>query len=92
VLHREWAVRPMVHRRPNSYYHNMMSRTTELYLRTTTALHAIFVRETGASMVEYALLIALIAVVAVGAVALFGNALTDEFDSIQAEVNLANNL
>ena len=36
--------------------------------------------------------IALIAVVAVGAVALFGNALTDEFDSIQAEVNLANNL
>ena len=41
-------------------------------------------------MVEYALLISLIAVVAVAAVALFGNALTDEFDSIQAEVNNAN--
>ena len=42
-------------------------------------------------MVEYALLIALIAVVAVAAVALFGDALTGQFDSIQEEVNLANN-
>jgi pilus assembly protein Flp/PilA len=69
----------------------MTDRSTELYVHTTTAIRAIFHREEGASMVEYALLIALIAVVAVAAIALFGNALTDEFDSIQAEVNLANN-
>jgi pilus assembly protein Flp/PilA len=86
VSHREWAVRPMVHRRPNSYYHNMMSRTTELYMRTSKALRAIVVPEGGASMVEYALLIALIAVVAVVAVTLFGVALDDEFDRIANSV------
>jgi Flp pilus assembly pilin Flp len=69
----------------------MMNRPTELYVRTTTAIRAILHREKGAAMVEYALLIALIAVVAVAAVVLFGNALADEFDSIQVEVNLANN-
>ena len=86
----EWVERPMVRSRDGSYYHNMMNRTTELYLRTSTALRSIFIREDGAAMVEYALLIGLSAVVAVAAVALFGSALADEFDSIQASVNEAN--
>ncbi len=81
----------MVHDEVVSYYHDMMNRATEIYVRTTTAAISFFHREEGAAMVEYALLIALIAIVAVAAVTLFGQALTDEFDSIQVEVNLANN-
>lgn len=64
----------------------MMNRAMERYLRTNKALHTIFSREDGASMVEYALLIALIAVVAVAAVALFGSALSDEFDQIASSI------
>jgi pilus assembly protein Flp/PilA len=64
----------------------MMNRTAEMYVRTSTALRAIFAREQGASMVEYAFLIALIAVVAVSAVALFGTALSDEFDRIASSI------
>jgi pilus assembly protein Flp/PilA len=47
-------------------------------------------REQGASMVEYALLIALIAIVAIGAVTFFGESLSGEFDSIASSVSAAN--
>ena len=49
--------------------------------------------EKGASMVEYALLVALIAIiaiVAVGAVTFFGESLSGEFDSIASSVSAAN--
>ena len=48
------------------------------------------VDERGASMVEYALLIALIALVAVSAVTLFGESLSGEFNSIADSVATAN--
>jgi Flp pilus assembly pilin Flp len=41
-------------------------------------------------MVEYALLIALIAIVAIGAVTFFGESLSGEFDSIASSVSAAN--
>ena len=68
----------------------MMNRTTELYVQASTAIRAFFDPEDGAAMVEYAFLIALIAVVAVAAVALFGTALSEEFDEIASEVDKAN--
>jgi Flp pilus assembly pilin Flp len=76
----------MVRGQANSYYHNMMNRTAELYVRTSRVLRSFFMHEVGASMVEYAFLIALIAVVAVAAVALFGTALTDEYDRIASSI------
>ena len=40
----------------------------------------------GASLVEYALLVPLIAIVAVVAITVFGGALSDQFDTIQSEL------
>lgn len=68
------------------YHRTMMYRTTELYLRARTALHHAFVRDDGASMVEYALLIALIAMIAFAAVTLVGDALSSRYDSIASSV------
>lgn len=57
---------------------------------TTRALAALQARMTGtdegASLVEYALLIALIAIVAVIAITSFGVALSDEYDSIATQI------
>jgi pilus assembly protein Flp/PilA len=47
-------------------------------------------QEDGASMVEYALLVALIALVAVSAVTLFGESLSGEFSQIADSVAAAN--
>jgi pilus assembly protein Flp/PilA len=69
-----------------SYYRTMMYRRTELYLRARTALRDAFVRDDGASMVEYAMLIALIAMVAFAAVTLVGDALSSSYDSIASSV------
>ena len=69
-----------------SYHRTMMYRATELYLRTRTALRDTFVRDNGASMVEYAMLIALIAMVAFAAVTLVGDALSSRYDSISSSV------
>ena len=49
-----------------------------------------FDNERGASMVEYALLVALIALVAISAVTLFGENLSGEFDTIADSVAAAN--
>ena len=43
-------------------------------------------RDDGASLVEYALLVALIAIVAVIAITTFGVALSDEYDSIATQI------
>jgi len=52
-------------------------------LRMWTALQSRFVAdENGASLVEYALLVALIAIVALVAIRFLGNTVSDEFDSV----------
>jgi pilus assembly protein Flp/PilA len=52
-------------------------------LRLVTAFQSRFIREEeGASMVEYGLLVALIAVVAIAAVTLVGGAVSDNFDEV----------
>ncbi len=58
---------------------------------TTTKLLAALQSRTarsddGASLVEYALLVALIAIVAVIAITTFGIALSDEYDSIATQI------
>lgn len=47
-----------------------------------TVLHRMADNQTGASLVEYALLVSLIAIVAVAAVAAFGGALATEYSGI----------
>lgn len=64
----------------------MTNPATLLYVRATNAIRGVFEREEGASMVEYALLIALIAMVAFAAVALVGQALDTRYDSIASSV------
>lgn len=52
-------------------------------LRLMTAYQSRFVRsERGASMVEYALLVALIAIVAIAAIILVGQAVSGEFSEV----------
>ena len=56
-------------------------------LRMWTAFQSRFVAdEEGASLVEYALLVALIAVVALIAIRFLGNAVSDEFNSVGNEL------
>ncbi|MEE8485822.1 MAG: Flp family type IVb pilin [Acidimicrobiia bacterium] len=64
----------------------MTNPATLLYMRATNAIRAMFDREEGASMVEYALLVALIAMVAFAAVTLVGQALDSRYDSIASSV------
>ncbi len=57
-------------------------------LRLVTAFQSRFMdNEDGASMVEYALLVALIAIVAIAAIILVGQAVSNEFDTVQTELN-----
>jgi pilus assembly protein Flp/PilA len=58
----------------------------------TAWLQARFTRnETGAAMVEYGLLLALIAVVALVAVQAFGNGVSEQFSTINSNVSTAGN-
>jgi pilus assembly protein Flp/PilA len=68
------------------YYQTMINRTADLYLRTRTSIRTVLDREHGASMVEYALLVALIAMIAIVAVALVGTALQDQYQDIAQSV------
>jgi len=52
-----------------------------------TWLRARFDDEKGASLVEYALLVALIAVVCIAAVTLLGNNASSKFDSVANSIN-----
>ncbi len=67
----------------------MTNPATLLYVRATNAIRGMFDREEGASMVEYALLVALIAMVAFAAVTLVGQALDSRYDSIASSVAAA---
>lgn len=44
-------------------------------------------RDRGATMVEYGLMVALIAVVCIGAVAVLGTNLNDKFDNVATKLN-----
>ena len=63
-----------------------MDRVILLYLRATSTARTAFDGEDGASMVEYVLLITFIAMVALIAVQLVGQALVERYDSIAASV------
>ena len=52
-----------------------------------TAMQDRFTRERGASMVEYALLLALIAMIALISVQTFGIGVSEKFSSIDSSVN-----
>ncbi|MDK1010985.1 MAG: hypothetical protein QGM48_07905 [Actinomycetota bacterium] len=64
----------------------MISRATLLYVRTVTAMRTVADRDEGAGMVEYALLVSLIAMVAIGAVVFFGEALRDKYEAVADSV------
>ena len=57
-------------------------------LRLWTTVQSRFIRdENGASLVEYALLVALIALAAIIAIKFVGSSVSSEFDKIGSEVN-----
>lgn len=76
----------MVRRRAISYHLIMKMRATQLYVRSRTALTAHLRSERGAGMVEYALLVALIAIVLVVAISFFAGKLNDSFNSFGTAV------
>ena len=55
-------------------------------LRMWTAIQSRFNDEEGASLVEYALLVALIAVVAIVAITLVGEAVSSNFNNVQSNL------
>ncbi len=67
----------------------MIDRARYSVIRAYASVQAFVHSERGASMVEYALLIALIAMVAVIAVTAVGNALETRYDSIATSVSNA---
>ena len=79
----------MVWKPVRSYYRTMKFRATQLYVRSRSAASAYLSSERGAGMVEYALLVALIAIVLVTAIAFFAGALNDSFESIATKVDEA---
>jgi pilus assembly protein Flp/PilA len=74
-------------RRP--YHRTMMDRVLAATVHLQTRWQSFIQTEKGASMVEYAIMVALIAIVAVVAVTYFGTALSDEYDSIADSVQKA---
>lgn len=67
----------------------MIERARQTVVRAYASVRAFAHSDRGASMVEYALLIALIAMVAVIAVTAVGNALDTRYDSIATSVSNA---
>ncbi|HSJ70295.1 MAG TPA: Flp family type IVb pilin [Acidimicrobiia bacterium] len=64
----------------------MMERVNTFTHQLTARWHAIRTDDVGASMVEYALLVGLIAVVAIVAVTFFGTELAAEYDDIASSI------
>ena len=58
-----------------------------LYTGVTTWWNGLKDEETGATAVEYALMVALIAVVIIAAVAFLGHAASNQFDTVGSAVN-----
>lgn len=69
----------------------MKDQVSTLPTRVFAAIHVFTAQERGASMVEYAFLVALIAMAAFAAVALMGTALGEEYDTISRSVQEAGN-
>ncbi len=68
----------------------MMSNLTRAAFLHTAAIFADARKsERGAALVEYSLLIVLIAVVAISAIALFGDAVSEDFEGITSEIDFA---
>ncbi len=67
----------------------MTRYATTLHIRFTTLVQRCVRKESGASLVEYVLLVSLIAIALVVAVGFFGNALKNEFDDIGTSVGNA---
>lgn len=67
----------------------MMHRANRAASRLVAFVQSLTGEERAASMVEYVLLVALIAMVAFAAVALMGQALGSEYDSIATSVQQA---
>jgi Flp pilus assembly pilin Flp len=64
----------------------MMDRVITAVVGMQTRWHAFVETERGASMVEYAIMVSMIAIVAVVAVTYFGSQLSNEYDSIADSV------
>lgn len=68
--------------RDRSYYRSMMERVSTYAQRLVTRWHVFRACEDGASMVEYALLAALIAIVVIAGTAFLGNRLNASYEDI----------
>ncbi len=64
----------------------MMERVNTFTYQLTARWHAFTTDDRGASMVEYALLVGLIAIVAIVAVTFFGTQLSAEYDDIASSI------
>lgn len=64
----------------------MMDRVVTVVVGIQTRWHAFVDTERGASMVEYAIMVSMIAIVAVVAVTYFGSQLSNEYDGIADSV------
>ena len=64
----------------------MMDRVVTAVVVMQNRWHAFVETERGASMVEYAIMVSMIAIVAVVAVTYFGSQLSNEYDSIADSV------
>jgi Flp pilus assembly pilin Flp len=67
----------------------MTRYVTALHIRMTTLAQRCSSSETGASMVEYAILVSMIAIALIVAVTFFGGALRSEFSDIGVSVGNA---
>jgi pilus assembly protein Flp/PilA len=64
--------------------------TMKLYITTVNALARVADKERGATMPEYGLMVALIAVVAIGAVTAIGTSVTGVFNQVAGAIGAAN--
>jgi len=64
-----------------------MKRLTEMYQKAQSQVQAKLCDEKGATMVEYALMLALIAAVCVGVVTTIGTGALDTFTTINTSLN-----
>ncbi len=85
----KWVVGPIGWGLVRTYDAGMTRYATALHIRLSTTVRRVVTRECGASMVEYVLLVSLIAIALVIAVGFFGNALRSEFSDIGTSVGNA---
>jgi pilus assembly protein Flp/PilA len=79
----------MVAVRSEPYHRTMTDRILSAAWYVRNRVRAFLDTEAGASMVEYAIMVALIAIVAVVAVTFFGQQLSDSYSSIADSVQTA---